>query len=193
MDHVAAEGYVAFVDDDVAFRTAVIDGETFIVDDRVAHGDAAFFRQVDVLVQLNHQLCAAVFRRFGYYADVAVGKFVFAGCGGVAYDIYIIVQFYRYRIVLGVAEVTAVLHAVVQGGYFVFGAVVVFVDDAVHAVFAVCAVGAVNAYRAFLHGDIGFGVLSVLAGLAGEADVAFGAVFAVLDTKNVGSHICILN
>ena len=171
VDLVAAEGYVAFVDDDVAFRTAVGDGHTFIVDDGIAHGNAAFFAQVDIFIQFYGEL--AVFAvLFRHYADIAGGQVVFVL--GFAYYVDGLVQLHG----CAVAEVAGILHAVVQGGYrFIVD------DDAGDAVFAVYAGLAVFGDGDGLDLTVFTGDADSTGGavltLNGEAGFAGGAVLAV--------------
>ena len=88
-----------------------------------ANRQAAVRTKVDVFVQFYLQFSAAggiaflIHCRRSNHTDITFGQTVFGL--SLAFDVNQVVQFYCNRIVLIVAEVTAVLHAVVQGSYFV--------------------------------------------------------------------------
>ena len=73
---------------------------------------------------------------------------------------------------------------VIHGSHFVGLAIVVFIDNAVHAVFAIIPIGTVHTVLAILHIDVGTGVLAILAGRTGEADMAFASILAIFAIGN---------
>ena len=151
-------------------RAGRADGQTIVIEVGTADGQAAGCRQVQFLHQLNFQLTADV-----VHADVAVGQ----RAGGSADDVERIVQFLLDDFArVALAVVAGVLHAVVHCRDLMV-ALFIRVVDAGH-LGGIQVLRRIKAGGAGIDADVSVGVLAVGALRAGQADLAFRSVRAVL-------------